>query len=171
MCRPRSWPAHGTMRLTGRGDVNYPYGFVHPPVQDADAIHYSIVVRELSTGRTTTIAAVRERDRRNGRMVFPGIANDSGHRAALRIYSGAPRIVVSIADAATGKVLDVRTFTQLIPTDFGNPTFLTTVQDLFSTPEVRSHDRLDVIVDAGSHNWALLTLTDNVTQQVTAFTP
>ncbi|HKS23736.1 MAG TPA: hypothetical protein VJZ76_13125 [Thermoanaerobaculia bacterium] len=163
--------AHATVRMTGRGTAEYPYGFFFPPLQDADSLHYSIVVRELSTGKAMTVAAVRQRDRRNGRMVFPAIANDSSHRAALRIYSGAPRIVVSIADAATGKVLDVRTFNQLIPTDAGHPTFLTTVQDLFSTPEVRAHERLDVTVDAGDGNWALLTLTDNATQQVTAFTP
>ncbi len=164
--------AHGTMRLTGRGSADYPYAFLYPPVQDADAVHYSIVVRELTTGQSAAVAAVRERDRRTGRLVFPAVANDSGHRAALRLYSGSSQITVSIADAATGKVLDVRTIVRRFPTDF-DPFSLVSISDLFVTPELQGHERLDVIIDPGPYDryWALLTLTDNATQQVTAFTP
>jgi len=164
--------ANGTIRLTGRGSAEYPYTFFYPPIQDADSLHYSIVVRELSTGQTAAIAAVRERDRRTGRVVFPAVANDGGRRAALRLYSGAGLITISIADAATGKVLEARTIQRRFPTDI-DPFSLVSVPDLFVTPELRGHERLDVIIDTQPYDryWALLTLTDNGTQQVTVFTP
>ncbi len=165
-------PAHGTMQLTDRGSTAYPFAHLFPPLQDADFLHYSIVVRELSTGRTAPIAAVRERDLRSGRIVFPAIANDSRHRAALRLYNGSFEITVLIADAATGKVLDVRTIRHYFPTDVSAFAF-DNLSDLFATPELRGHERLDVIVEPAPYDryWALLTLTDNETQQVTAFTP
>lgn len=163
--------AHGTMRLTDRyGTARDPYAFVSPPWQDADSLQYSILVRELTTGQTTSIAAVRERDLHSGRrIIFPAVANDGRRRAALRLYTGEPLVTVSIADAATGKVLDVRTIRHIFPTDV-TPFAYDSLSDLFATPELRGHERLDVIVDPGSY-WALLTLTDNETQQVTVLTP
>ncbi|HEV2721999.1 MAG TPA: hypothetical protein VG323_18405 [Thermoanaerobaculia bacterium] len=165
--------ANSTVQLTGRGDAQYPYALLFPPLQDADSLHYSIVVRELSTGQMAAVPAVRDRDRRTGRTVFPAVPNDAGHRAALRLYSGANTITVSIVDSATGTVLEARTIRQFFPTDFDTSLTLVSVADLFVTPELRGHERLDVIIDTLPYDryWALLTLTDNATQQVTVFTP
>jgi hypothetical protein len=167
--------AHSSTRITGRGTAEFPYARLFAPVQDVDALHFSILVRNVAgeaNGPATEIAAVRRRDLRNGRVVLPGIANDSRYRATLRIYSGAFEISVSIADAATGEVLTTRTIRRFFPTDMD--TFsLETIHDALGAPELRGHERLDVIVETSPYDryWALLTLTDNVTQQVMTFTP
>jgi hypothetical protein len=165
--------AHSSTRLTGRGSADYPYERLFPPVQDVDSLHFSILVREVSkdaNGPATEIAAVRERELRNGRVVLPGVANDSRYRANLRVYSAAGQIVVSIGDAATGQILATREVRRIVPTDIDNFS-LVEMHDLLAAPELRGHDRVDVIVQTGDHLWALLTLTDNVTQQVMTFTP
>jgi hypothetical protein len=172
---PARVAARSTMKLTGRGSADYPYARLFPPVQDVDSLHFSIFVRDVSKDANepaTEIAAVRRRDLRNGRVVLPGIANDSRYRATLRLYSSADTIVVSIADAATGQILATRTLRQFFPTDI-DPFSLVAIQDLLAPPELRGHDRLDVIIDTTpyDHYWALLTLTDNITQRVMTFTP
>ena len=164
--------AKSTMRISGRGSSQWPYTRFYVPVQDADALHVSILVRELSTGQATAVAAVRDRDLRSGRIVLPGIANDGRTRATLRLYGRAIETIVSVADAATGEVLTSRTIFRYAPTD-SDPFSMEMIQGLFDAPELRGHERLDVIVEPqpDDRHWALLTLTDNKTQQVVTITP
>lgn len=164
-------PAHATVTLTGRGSADYPYAQFFPPVQDVDSLHFSVHVRELSTnGAVIEIPAVRQRDLRTGRVILPGISTSDRYRTTLRIFSGSIHISMWIVDSATGAVLASRTIDRMFPTD--SDTFsLVTLQDLFTT--LRDHARVDVVIDTGDYDlyWALLTLTDNATQQVTTFTP
>jgi hypothetical protein len=168
--------AHSSTRLNGRGSADYPYARLFPPVQDVDSLHFSILVRDVSkdaNGPATEIAAVRERElNRSGRVVLPGVANDSRYRANLRLYSAAGQIAVSLADAVTGQVLATRRIERLLPTDFDNFS-LVEMHDPLAAPELRGHDRVDVIIQTNQYDrlWALLTLTDNATQQVMTFTP
>ena len=79
---------------------------------------------------------------------------------------------MSIADAATGQVLATRTIERHFPTD-ADTFSLVTIHDALAALELRGHDRLDVMIETQPYDryWALLTLTDNVTQQVMTFTP
>ena len=169
-------PAHASVRLTGRGSADYPWERLYPPVQDADSLHLSILVRNVAkdaNGPATEIAAVRQRELRSGRVVLPGIANDSRYRSNLRVYTAAGVFFVSLADTVTGAVLATRKFGGLPqPTDGDNFT-LWEMHDVLAAPELRGHDRIDVIIEMSQYDrfWALLTLTDNATQQVMAFTP
>ena len=168
--------AHSTMRLTGLGTANDPYARLFPPLQDAGFVHISIRVRDVSkdaNGPATEIPAVRPRDLHSGRIVLPGIANDSRYRANLRVYSAAYSIVVSVADTTTGQVLSARTIGRYIPTDTDG-FFPETIQDVLAAPALQGHERVDVIIETQPEDlgyWALLTLTDNATQQVMTFTP
>jgi len=166
-------PPHATTQITGRGDV-YGWDILDPPMQDVDSLHLSIHVRDLAHPDVpgVEIPAIRVRDLRNGRVVLPGVPTSARFRTNLRVYSGASTITVTIADSTTGAILDARSVRRFFPTDVD--TFdLTDFRDFFDTPQVRAHDRVDVFIDTESydHYWALLTLTDNVTQQVTTYMP
>jgi len=166
-------PAHATVAITGRASAEDVFTRVFPPVQDVDSLHFSIHVRDVSkdaNGPSTEIAAVRLRDMRPGRVVLPAVPTSDRYRSILRVYAGGGFASVSVTDSATGAVLDHREMTGFLVTESDN-FWLYGFSDLLAAPQVRAHERVDLVIETRADCWALLTLTDNETQQVTTFTP
>jgi hypothetical protein len=152
----------------------YGWDEIFPPIQDADSLHFSVHVRDLlhPDRPPIEIPALRQRDLRTGRIVLPGVSTSARYRTNLRVFSSAYQVTVTVRDSATGAALDSRTVTRYVPTDV-DPFGFVDFRDLFDVPQVRSHERVDVIIDTADYDrdWALLTLTDNATEQVTTFMP
>ena len=171
---PVAVPPHVTTALPMRSTYEpEPWVLLYPPADLADQLHFTVRLRDANSepaGGGTEIPVVRTRDFRK-RIVLPGIANSDRFRGVLRVYTRDAAIAVRVFDAATGEQLDARPIERFHPTDidsFGT----VTIHDLLTTPLVRAHERVTVTVEAPSQGaWALMTLTDNTTQHVAAFTP
>jgi len=165
-------PAHSSMLLTGRG--KYGWDILHPPLQDTDSVHFSIHVRDLGHPDQPAIEVpvLHRSDLLTASMVLPGVPTSDRFRSNLRVFSGAGLVTVTLFDSTTGVPVDVRSVQRYFPTDVS--TFgLVNFRDLFEPAQVRAHERVDVVIETSDPDlhWALLTLTDNATQQVTTFTP
>ena len=158
---PRSnWPAEPAM-------------FVLTPADQADHLHFTVRLHELSrspNGPGTQIPVVRERDFQRTQVWLTAVPNTLGYRSTLRVFSDSLDVTVRVRDEATGELLLERSNSRWIPTDtgtFGTATFT----DLLTADSVRSHAKVRIEAQSSRPVWALLTLTENDTQEVQIFTP
>lgn len=113
-------------------------------------------------------------------VVLTGIPNDSRFRTLLRVYSfsGAPgQAMVTLRDDVTGELLDTRTVNLQsghAPAPGAAPDAPAYAQLSFD-PFGAAHTRLRAEVTGTDHDgpplWAFVSITNNVTQQVTTVTP
>jgi len=169
----RRIPARSSMALTG--DNPYGWDILNPPLQDTASVHFSVHVRNLAHPEQPPIEipTFHESELLTGQMVLPGVPTSDHFRSNLRVFSGAGLVTITLFDSTTGVPVDSRSVQRYFPTDVS--TFdLVNFRDFFDTPKVRAHERVDIVIEASEsydRHWALLTLTDNATQQVTTYMP
>ena len=171
----RRIPPRSSMRIEPRFTyADQPAMFLRPPANQADHLHFSVRLRETTRdpdGPGTEIPVVRSRDFQKTQVWLPSVPVSVRFRSTLRVYTRSYFVVVRVRDDATGDLLKEWSTPRLTPTDvdsFGTVTY----PGLLEAPEVRSHERVRIEVEAlGIPVWALLTLTDNESQRVQIFTP
>jgi hypothetical protein len=176
-------PAGKSMRLPSRArDGRYPAMRLWPPLADSDKLHFTVQLRELSTdpyGPGVQIPVVHSKDMRKGRLSLTGVPTDPRFRSTLRIYSHLwATMHIHLRDAATGEDLHALAVEGWTITDV-DPFTVHTFHELLEHPLVRSRERVRIDIEALSPYdgvprydvWAMLTLTDNLTQRVAVYTP
>lgn len=173
--RPVRWiEPHSSITLEPASNrPDQPAMFIRPPVDQADRLHFTVRLRELS--RTpddpgVQIPVVRARDFQRKEIWLPAVPTVAAYRSTLRIYTRAPEVTVRVKDDGTGETLMEQRIERPMPTDID--TFGTvTLHDLLARATIPSHDRVRIEVHAMTPVWAMLSLTDNDTQHVKLFTP
>jgi hypothetical protein len=179
-------PAQTTVLLDVFDDrfTRTPFGlFVYVPTTRLDDVSFSLLVRASSGSIGTAIPVVRRSAYRSGRTTLLNVPLGSGTRASLRIYC---------SDVNFGHAFNVRVYREpgndlMLQQSvfFGGPTdapvppivpLMFDVSSLLSDASLQKPGRVRVTIEptfplSSSGYWPLLTVTDNATQQVTAFTP
>jgi hypothetical protein len=165
---------HSSLTIEPRAThAGYPSMFVRPPAAHADRLYFTVRLHELSRnpdGPGVEIPVIRSRDFQSKQVWLPATPTGACYRSTLRAFTRGVNVTVRVTDPATGELLAEQRIYRSLPTDidsFG----ATTVSDLLAAPGVRSHGKVNIEVRSTSPVWALLTLTDNETQQVQVFTP
>jgi hypothetical protein len=160
---------------------NRPQGLVlFVPRGISNDVHYGLLVRDSSRGDTTwgsEVRVVREKDAKFGRMVLEDVTLDARYRATLRIYAidgGSSNIVISAATPdRQGAVAQVKIEgCAAPPCNSAEPGFASF--DLAALlPSLRGKDRVTLLIEGERHRqyWALASITNNTTQQVTVISP
>jgi len=173
-------PAHGALQLelAARREPNFPQLYLNPPNDVASRLHFSVRVRDASRPDDigTQIPVARRSDFRKGRLELLNVPVNGGLRSLLRIYDEMltlhAGVTVRAFDMENNALLAQRRLEEFLPTD--NPARTTLLlYDFLGTPEVRSRSSIRIEIEEDDPNaalWALLTLTDNVTQRVTVIT-
>jgi hypothetical protein len=165
---------HSSLALEPRArHAAYPSMFVRPPAAQTDRLHFTVRLHELSRspdGPGVEIPVIRSRDFQRNEVWLPAIPTGARYRSTLRAFTRGVNVTVRVTDPATGELLAEQQIHHTFPTDI-DPFGATTVSDLLAAPGVRSHGKVNIEVRSTSPVWALLTLTDNETQQVQVFTP
>ncbi|HEV7427135.1 MAG TPA: IPT/TIG domain-containing protein [Thermoanaerobaculia bacterium] len=170
----RRVPPHASMRIepwSSNGD--YPALQLHPPADHADRLHFTVRLRETSRdpdGPGTEIPVIRSRDFKKTKVLLSSIPINVHFRSTLRVYTRWYSVTVRVKDNVTGDLLKEWSIPRFYPTD-ADPFGTVTLPGLLEIPEIRSHERVRIEVEAGDAVWALLTLTDNESQRVQIFTP
>jgi hypothetical protein len=164
---------HSSLNIESLGESSYPAMFVLPPADHADRLHFTVRLHEISRdpdGVGTEVPVVRARDFKNKQVWLPSVPTTSRFRSTLRVLTRGTEIIVRVFDDATGALLSGQTTHRYLPTDvdaFGT----LTLPGVLSSPDIRARKRVRIEVQSNSQVWAILTLTDNETQQVQLFTP
>lgn len=126
----------------------------------------------------TSIPVVRVQPR--SKLVLLNVPNDGHGRMLLRVY-GFPQVFAAhVYDLDTGERLADERLVYSMPTDLGGgttfPGFAAQSSAIFDVPAVRKAHRLRVEIESvypeyPAFVWAIITITDNVTQHVTVITP
>ncbi len=169
---------HRTMRIPPRvTGSSSPEMYLFPPNDARDRLHFNIRVRNTAVANDpgTEIPIASSSDFRNERLVITNVPVKSGLRSVLRVYDQERVIGVSMSvriyDMDSGALL-MRRDTGFRPAVSDNPLWFSIgFFDLLSDPALRGHDTVRIeIEEPDASLWALLTLTDNITQRVTVFT-
>jgi len=176
--RVRTINPGATMHIPAR--TSYPessMAILEPPELLASRLHFSLRVRDAERegpGEGVEIPVVRARDLRVGRISLPNIPTSRRYRSTLRVYHGFYDAVFDvIARDETGRTLMRRHFDPgPRPTDAGGWD-MTAIQGIIDDPDIRdvSNVRIDIESATSSPFWAMVSLTDNTTQQVLIYTP
>ena len=172
--------AHGALRIPPRTQSygEYPEMILFPPTDVAGRLHFNVRVRDLAHPDTIgiEIPVARASDFRRGRLELVNVPVNARLRSLLRIYDQMNTLYAGVTvrafDLQTGDLLAQRKLEQLLPTDGPSRTTLL-LHSFLEAPEMRGHDSLRLEIeeaDANASLWAMLTLTDNTTQQVTVLT-
>jgi|ERR1041385_3735952 hypothetical protein len=113
------------------------------------------------------------------KAVMLNVPNDVHSRTLLRIYnvhSFGGKFAVHVYDLDTGERLANQLFEISVPTDLSGPelpAYSVTAGDIFNVPQVRQARALRVEIESVNRTpfWAMISVTDNVTQHVTIITP
>jgi hypothetical protein len=173
-------PLSGTILRIAVGSV--PAALIRVPVESADSVEFALRVRDVSRQSDSWGAEVPVvREDRSYRQSFDllNIPLQPRFRQTLRIYdfedkSGAS-VRVQYYDMTTGQLLKESLVALLAPssTDVFTPAYLQS--DLFTQlGDLAGVDRLRVRISPTSdtqHLWAMVSVTNNVTQEVTMITP
>lgn len=150
---------------------------LEPPQSLAGQLHFSVRVRDAERegpGGGVEVPVVRARDLRTGRISLPGIPTSSRYRSTLRVYHGFyDGIFDVIVRDESGRTLMRRHYDPgPRPTDAGGWD-MTTVHDILADPNIWTVPNVRIDIEAATPYpfWAMLSLTDNTTQQVLIYTP
>jgi hypothetical protein len=151
-------------------------------VPRADAAQLSFDLRLLDETHpetsATSIPVVRVQPR--SKLVLLNVPNDGHGRMLLRVYGFHSSFPVHVYDLDTGERLADELLEYWMPTDIGGgptyPGFAAQSSAIFNVPAVRKAHRLRVEIESAhpefpTFMWAIITITDNVTQHVTVITP
>jgi hypothetical protein len=173
---PLTIAPHTTLRYRGQGDEWSPARTFVPPVEMLGKFTISVRVRDASRtpeGGGTMIPVVRRDDWRQVPFSLIHVPTDPQYRAWLRVYTYASKVMVRVY-SESGEELDARMFRNYFPTD----SFHFAVDnwaDVLSSPRVRAEKYVRVFIEPEFYHygltWAMLTLTDNATQQVLVYAP
>lgn len=126
----------------------------------------------------TSIPVVRVQPR--SKLVLLNVPNDGHGRMLLRVYGFQQVFAAHVYDLDTGERLADERLLYSMPTDIGGgttyPGFAAQSSAIFDVPAVRKAHRLRVEIESvypeyPAFMWAIITITDNVTQHVTVITP
>jgi hypothetical protein len=167
-----------TLGLSAFGE--HPKGLVlFVPRTIANDIHYGLVVRDTSREGTTLgteVRVVRERDASSGKLVLENVPLDSRYRTTLRIYAidggGTNVKVTALAPQGGGAAATVQLDgCDLPPCNSAEPGFGSfDLRALF--PQLTQTPSVTLFVEGDARpRWALVSVTNNATQQVTTISP
>jgi hypothetical protein len=126
----------------------------------------------------TSIPVVRVQPR--SKVVLLNVPNDGHGRMLLRVYGFQETFAAHVYDLDSGERLADELLAYYPPTDVGGgttyPGFAAQSSAIFDVPAVRKARRLRVEIESvhpefPTFVWAIITITDNVTQHVTVITP
>lgn len=158
-----------------------PGTFFFVPRADAEQLTFDLRIMDLTHPQTSAAAVpVVHRFNRRTKLVLLNVPNGHHARKLLRVYPpwyllGAS-FAVHVFDAETGLRLADEIVTVHGLTDFGGPVppaYTATTFDIFDVPEVRRARTLRVEIESPDPVavWAVISVTDNVTQHVTIIAP
>ena len=166
-----------TLALSAFGE--HPKGLVlFVPRTIADDIHYGLMVRDTSREGTTLgteVRVVRERDASSGKLVLENVPLDSRYRTTLRIYAidgGGTNVKVTALAPPGGAAATVHLDgCDLPPCNSAEPGFGSfDLRALF--PQLTQNPYVTLFVEGDARpRWALVSVTNNATQQVTTISP
>jgi len=170
----RHVPPHSSIRVEPwSASSDYPFLLLWPPADHADRLHFTVRLHETSRdpdGPGIEIPVVRSRDFQQKRVLLASIPVSSRFRSTLRVYTRATDVSVRVRDDASGELLSEKRNFRFFPTD-SDPFGTVTYPGLLESAVVAAHQKVRIEVESDSPVWALLTLTDNQSQQVQIFTP
>jgi hypothetical protein len=150
---------------------------LQPPRSLADRLNFSLRVRDAQreeAGAGVEIPVVRARDRRVGRLSLVNIPTSSRYRSMLRVYHGFydGRFDVIVRDESGRTLMRRHVDPGLRPTDAGGWD-MTVISGIIDDPAIRVVPNVRIEIEAGTPwpFWAMLSLTDNATQQVSIYAP
>jgi len=150
------------------------------PRADADQLSFDLRLLDETHPDTsaTSIPVVRVQPRT--KLVLLNVPNDGHGRMLLRAYGFTQDFAVHVYDLDSGERLADELIEYWLPTDIGGgptyPGFAAQSSAIFDVPAVRKARRLRVEVENARSEfptfmWAIITITDKVTQHVTVITP
>lgn len=187
-CHPQI-PPGATLRLTPSTVGSWPHGYLFAvPREQADDLDFSLHIRDLSRQAEslgTEIPVIRERELPHSPIVLLDVPLAPRFRSMLRVYDvnavdGAPiRIRYLLDDGSQVGGESRHLLTTLIrcvttPCWFPEPAGLALPLFRAAVPPGVTQDHLHVEIeplDPRSRLWAMVTVTNNETQQVTTITP
>jgi hypothetical protein len=187
-CHPQI-PPGATLHLTPSTVGSWPHGYLFVvPREQADDLDFSLHIRDLSRQAEsfgTEVPVVRERDLPRSPIVLLDVPLNPRFRSMLRVYDvnaidGAPiRIRYRLDDGSQAGGESRHILTTLIrcvttPCWFPEPAAIALPLFDAALPPNITQDHLHVEIeplDPRSRLWALVTVTNNETQQVTTITP
>jgi hypothetical protein len=171
---------HGALQLpiAARRDANDPGLYLSPPTDVAGRLHFSIRVHNTAQPDDIgfEVPVARSTDFRKGRLDIVNVPVSDRFRSLLRIYDQMRSMVASVTvrayDMNTGAFLAQRQLAEYLPTDAPARSTLL-LHDFLSAPELRGHGSVRIEIEEANPDaslWAMLTLTDNTNERVTALT-
>lgn len=177
----------------GRGEIvdlaefgNRPKGLLlFLPRETSGDVLFGLVVRDISRDDSTwgtEVPVVREKDYRTTRMMLAQVPFDPRYRATLRLYSvdgGPTEFLISVLDKGADEASHVRRISVEAacaepPCNSADPGFaMVELEALF--PELVGGSPVAVFVQpittTPRPHWAFVSVTNNITQQVTTIRP
>ena len=154
---------------------SYVGGFLYPPRADSAQIHFDLrVVDAAHVGSGTAVPIVRDSEMHRAKLTMLNVPGDSARfRKRLRIYAISPAsYAVRVYDLESGLLLGEQKLTvPPRPTDGGS--FFVLNADAGGLAE-RLRVEVEPLFPPGGGSpwfWAFVSVTDNVTQQITVITP
>ena len=135
-------------------------------------LHFSLRARDFSRevdSAGTEIPVVRPDGWRTGEVVFPSIPPRVHFRQLLRVYALEPMsVMVRVISNFDDTVLLEETLALSAPAHEFDPAYA----QLAEFPDSSVHTRIELLpVTPGAQYWAFMTMTNNVTQEITLASP
>jgi hypothetical protein len=176
---PRTIAPGATLHIpaTRTSTTQWSLAVVEPPRSLADRLTFSLRVRDAQReepGAGVEIPVVRARDRRVGRLSLLNVPTSSRYRSMLRVYHGYYDGVfdVIVRDEFGRTLMRRHIDPGPRPTD-GGGWDMTVISGIIDDPAIRVVPNVRIEIEAGTSwpFWAMLSLTDNATQQILIYAP
>jgi hypothetical protein len=152
--------------------------FLYPPRELSSQISFDLrLIDRARAGGGTALPVVRESALHRAKLTMLNVPGDSVRaRKRLRIFAASDAtFTVRVYDLDTGRQLAERQLYTVLPTDRGGPPLLayTINDDVFDGGAARLRVDIEEVFPGSAlvSWWAFISVTDNVTQQVTVIAP